>query len=233
MKTPLSVASTAIFIACTATTIYASPPLMDRLEYSGETTTAWPEKGAWLPLPSNERIDEIRRTERCSAIGAPRAKWRIADNRLWLTGLFKCGADISLASVFGGSDEPIHADWISGNLVTYRGKRLCRNPSGGIGLHERTLILRIERGLLVETAERDNSNHPDVPTVEQIRSWLRDRKEDEGAADSLLGIFDCGMFPREPPRKFTYQACLQLCEQKQLAPRFCPCKQLKQFLPGE
>lgn len=98
---------------------HSSTPLMDSIEYDGQTTIAWPDDKPWFDLPANEKLTELRRTQRCSAIGGPRAKWRLENGRLWLIGLFVCGRDIPLENVFV-SPQPILATWITGNLPHIR-----------------------------------------------------------------------------------------------------------------
>lgn len=186
------------FVGLSATffcvTGHATLPLMDTVEYQGQTTVV-----AWLAFPQNDAIQEIRREERCSAIGAPRATWRIVDDRLWLTGLFKCGGDISLKSVYGGSGEPMLAEWISGPLETYRGKQLCSSEMGWPGIHERTLVFHVERGVVMKISETVNTDHPAVPDLAYIEKFLRDNRLDVKEAKSLLGSLPCRRIEAQKP----------------------------------
>lgn len=151
----------------------ATAPLMDSIEFEGRRTTAWPSDKPWLDLPPSTLLTELRRKEHCSAIGGPRARWRVEDGRLWLVGLFSCGGDIRLADVYGGTGEPIFADWITGKVMTHRGKQLCKEPNRGIGLFETTIILDIYKGTLSNVEAVPNANHPAVATLEDLRTLLR------------------------------------------------------------
>lgn len=150
---------------------HSSTPLMDSIEYDGQTTIAWPDDKPWFDLPANEKLTELRRTQRCSAIGGPRAKWRLENGRLWLIGLFVCGRDIPLENVFV-SPQPILATWITGNLLTHKGRLLCRDYYGP-GIYETTVVLRIENGVLLDVTEKSNKAHPAVPTVDDLRKIFR------------------------------------------------------------
>lgn len=170
---------------------YATKPLMDLIEYDGRATIVWPDDKPWLDLPRNERLAELQRGQRCSAIGGPRAKWRLADDQLWLVGLFKCGGDIPLESVYGGNGEPILATWITGNLITHKGKLLCRDFFG-VGVFETTIVLRIENGVLKQAIESSNRRHPAVPTVDDLRKMLRPYGiEKEAEAIVAASDWDC------------------------------------------
>ena len=163
---------------------------MDSIEYDKRITIVWPDDKPWLDLPVNEKFTELRRTQRCSAIGGPRAKWRLEDNRLWLVGLFKCGGDVPLENVYG-NPQPILAAWITGNLLTHKGRLLCRE-SYGVGLYETTIVLRIENGILMGVTENSNKAHPAVPTVEDLRKILKPHGAEEKAEGIVAASdWDC------------------------------------------
>jgi hypothetical protein len=145
-----------VSVAC-----FATPPLMDRVQYENETTTLWEQVKPWPDLPRSEKLQELRRSERCSAIGGPRGIWHIVDSRLWLTGLFRCGGDVPLESVYGGTGEPIFAEWITATMLTHRGRRLC-GSSYGRTVYEKTLTMKVEKGVVKEVTEVSNEDHPAV-----------------------------------------------------------------------
>ncbi|MEJ8851255.1 hypothetical protein [Variovorax rhizosphaerae] len=165
-------------VPCLATT-----PLMDSVDYDGETTTVIPQGQPWLDIPENDRTREIRLKERCSAIGAPRAEWRITEQRLWLVGLFKCGGAIKLESVYGGSGAPIFADWITSDLVTQRGRRLC--SGNGITVRETAIVFRVDRGVVLSITRIDNKRHSAIPTVQDMRKILEPYGEQSKAEEFI------------------------------------------------
>ncbi|SFU78294.1 hypothetical protein SAMN05216350_10572 [Polaromonas sp. YR568] len=178
---------------------HATLPLLDRVEYQGQTTIVGPQDKPWLAIPRSDAVQAIRREDNCSAIGAPRAIWRISDGRLWLTGLFGCGGSISLKSVYGGSGEPMLAEWISEPLVTYRGEHLCPSEMGGPGIHETTLIFHVDKGVVTKISETDNTNHPAIPDLAYIEKFLRDNRLDVKEAKSLLGRLPCRRIEASKP----------------------------------
>lgn len=168
---------------CSATT-----PLRDLIDNDGVWNVVTPRDQVSLDLQENEKTREIRRQERCSAIGAPKGKWRIADSRLWLVALFKCGSDIKLETVYGGTGEPIFAEWITADLVTQQGKGLCR-PADGLYILEESIFIRVERGMVMQTTRVSNRNHPAIPTLEVLRKILGPR--DAHLAEELLPDWQC------------------------------------------
>ena len=179
----------AIWLLLLAGTCCATSPLMDQLEYEGEWNVVTPRGRPWLELLENEKTQEIRRQARCSAIGGPRAKWRVSDGRLWLVGLFRCGGDIKLETVYGGNGEPILADWITADLVTQRGKTLCRPQYGGAGILETSIFIKVERGVVTHIVQVSNQNHPAIPTVDSLRKLFGPK--DAHMAEELVANWPC------------------------------------------
>lgn len=107
--------------------------------------------------------------ESCSAIGGPVGKWRIAENRLWLTGLDRCGGEVALSAVYGKSDDPLFAYWVTAELLSNRGIVLCGAPGFGDVVWERRLTIKIEEGFVRLVSETNNENHPAVPKVAKSR----------------------------------------------------------------
>lgn len=145
----------------------ATTPLRDSIEYDGRVAVVWTEIHPWLELPENDKLIEMQRQERCTAIGGPRGNWRLENGRLWLTGLFRCAGPVPLDVIYEGRGEPIFADWISGRLLTNRGKILCRRPFDV--LTESTLALDVVKGIVVGVTDISNAKNPEVPTTEDLR----------------------------------------------------------------
>lgn len=151
--------------------VFATPPLMDSLEFQSETSSVRVsgEQGLWLPLPHSPKLQEMRRTENCSAVGGPVGTWRIAENRLWLTGLYRCGGDVALSTVYGKSDEPLFAYWVTAELLSNRGTVLCGTPGFGDVVWERKLTIKVEKGLVTLATETSNEHNPAVPKAAKSR----------------------------------------------------------------
>ena len=151
----------------------ATVPKMDSIEFDGTATSIWPKGKTWMELPPSKYLDDLQRAERCTAIGGPRGKWSIKNDRLWLIGLTRCGGDIGLESVYGGNGDQIFADWITGEVLIHKGKRLCNEGSSGIGIFEKTIVFTFANGHLMSTQEISNAKHPAIATFDDLRSIFR------------------------------------------------------------
>ena len=146
----------------------ATEPLRDLLEIGAETlpVEALPPPGSRgtgaLDLPPSYLLRDMARAEHCSALGGPRGVYRVDGGHLWLMRLRRCGGDIPLHEVFGGSGEPVVATWISAELVAQRGPVLCSRSQGG-DLRQTTLRWRIEEGVVRSATQADNRDSPAVP----------------------------------------------------------------------
>lgn len=178
-----------IWLLLLAGTCYATQPLMDRLEYEGEQSIVSPRGRPWLELPENEKTQEIRLQARCSAIGAPRAEWKVSDSRLWLVGLFKCGGDIKLEAVYGGNGEPMLAEWITADLVIQRGKRFCRWHYGGPEIKETSIFIKVERGVVTHIAHVSHKDDQAIPTVEKLRKLFGPKEAHK--AEEMVAVWPC------------------------------------------
>ena len=54
------------------------------------------------------------------------------------------------------------AEWVTGEIWTHRGKRLCGSMYGRV-IYQTNLVFEFERGQLKALKEMDNSDHPAVP----------------------------------------------------------------------
>ena len=93
---------------------HASEPLSDRVQIDGLEGPLHDAERGWVALPRSERLRAIALTDRCSAIGGPRGKFKVAQGRLWLYGFNRCGGDLSLSEIYPGSRAPILANWVTG-----------------------------------------------------------------------------------------------------------------------
>lgn len=94
--------------------------------------------------------------------------WEIRDGRLYLIGLrgtLEDGTEASLATLFPDFPERAFAHWYSGTLCIPDGKLLSYVHMGYGSMHERDILIRIEKGVVTETEIRTNgqSDDPDAP----------------------------------------------------------------------
>lgn len=143
--------------------VVATPPLSDRLEFENETTNMWTAGGNWLEVPRSDKLQEMRRTERCSAQGGPKPRWRVSDGKLWLVGFHRCGGDMPLAAIYDDATEAILADWVTAGLITNRGPYLCNSGPYGPAVFATTIQVTVERGVVKDIARVSNAGHPRVP----------------------------------------------------------------------
>lgn len=105
--------------------VAATPPLNDQIVIEGKSHGFFQIGESWLPIPRNKALFEIMRNERCSAIGGPVGKWKISRHKLYLTGFYKCGGDITLNNIYPSADSPILATWLFGDYFYNHGKIIC------------------------------------------------------------------------------------------------------------
>lgn len=110
--------------------VHATEPLVDRVEIQGLEGRLHDAKRGLLDLPRSERLRAMALQERCSAIGGPRGKYRIANGRLWLQGLYRCGGDVDLRDVYPDSQGPMLVTWVTGELVAELGRFVCHATDG-------------------------------------------------------------------------------------------------------
>ena len=136
----------------------ATEPLHDQLTIDSQRGHIFPEKCCWVELPESELLRSARLSERCSAIGGPVGQFKLADNKIWLTGLYRCGGELPLKSVFPNLSDTALADWLTGKFIA-RVDYLCRNQTGA-PVYRREINLVIERGVVqsrIEVANDDSS----------------------------------------------------------------------------
>jgi len=159
--------------------VFATPQAPDRLIYKGDTL------GVYLHLPdefykldtftinSVEYVNHIFAVslfgdkKTCNSTGCGReyiAKWEVVENQLYLTGIYSCcyyqdsiKADLTLLFKEKVIDGKVKADWITGDFISLKGKRLFYDHDMGTGgIFEYELELRFEEGKLTGTQLYDN-----------------------------------------------------------------------------
>lgn len=140
-----------------AQSVIATEPLVDQLTAEGYDGIIFPEKCCWLEKPKSKKLKKLARESSCSAIGGPISNIKLEDDRLFLTGLYKCGADILLSEVYPKFGQQQLATWLNG---TYYAKLnyLCLDKSyTNVYEFEHTLI--VKKGIVVskETIVNDKS----------------------------------------------------------------------------
>ncbi len=178
----------------------ATVPLWDLLDYNGERRATW-LNGRWLDFPRNEKTVQIAREFRCSAIGAPRGLWRVSGDRLLLTGFRHCGADVALEQVYEGQTSPIFADWITGTLVSERGKYLCHGGSMRQSISEKRLVVKVVAGVIESLVEENNAKHPSIPTLETATRYVKKHGLKEEMISQIASSGRCLPFERDDAAK--------------------------------
>lgn len=91
------------------------------------------------------------------------AAWEIIENQLYLTDIYSCcyyedSIKADLTSLFKEKviDGKVKADWVSGNLISDKGKRLIYYHVGNGGVFEYQLELHFKKGNLIGTQLYDN-----------------------------------------------------------------------------
>ena len=124
---------------------HATEPLVDRVEIQGLEGRLHHAKRGLLDLPHSERLRAMVLQERCTAIGGPRGKYRIANRQLWLQGLYRCGGDVDLRDVYPDSRGPMLATWVTGELVAELGRFVC-HATDGTSVFEKSARITVESG---------------------------------------------------------------------------------------
>jgi len=129
--------------------------LHDFVTIDGQDGQIFPEKCCLIELPKSEGLSAARNIENCSAIGGPVGRFRIADGKIWLVGLFRCAGDIPLEDIYPEMENPAHATWLSG--VFYAAINfMCRKPNSFGSLYRTTFRLEIEKGVISNMQRKEN-----------------------------------------------------------------------------
>lgn len=87
-------------------------------------------------------------------------RWRIRHRHLYLesiSGTLRDGSQACLATLFPGYPDRVFAHWYSGTLRLPRGKVLSYVHAGHASVHERDVMLEVERGVLRHAWVRHNA----------------------------------------------------------------------------
>lgn len=134
----------------------ATEPLHDQLIIDSQSGQIFPEKCCWVDLPDSELLRSARLAERCSAIGGPIGQFKLAEDRIWLSGLYRCGGALPLKSFFPNLPDPALAEWLSGKFFA-RVDYLCRNQAGAL-VYRREINLVIQHGVVKSREEKVNDD---------------------------------------------------------------------------
>jgi len=112
--------------------------------------------------------------------------WEIIDNRLYLiqlNGTLDDGTDVSLATIFPDYPERVFAHWYCDTLRLPEGKMLNYEHMGYASTYERDIMIKIEKGVVVEVNIKHNgeSDNPDAPEgygVGAFTTFSKKKKDD-------------------------------------------------------
>lgn len=147
-----------LLILCSSASM-ATEPLFDRVEIEGQSGRLHDNVRGWLELPESEQLRSMTRAENCTAIGGPRGKFKVAEGMLLLHGLYRCGGDIELSSVYPSISRPVVAKWVTGKLTAEIGDIVCWTKNGS-PVYERLATISVEAGKVIAISMTK-------PTVEQ------------------------------------------------------------------
>jgi len=135
----------------------ATEPLVDLLTVDGQQGPFFPDKCCWVDLPRTERLRAAKMAEMCSAIGGPVGNFRLADGKIWLDGLRRCGGNMPLEEVYPELDQPAFASWLNG-MFTAKSGFVCHSRHNGFleYFYRTTLRLRVENGVVTNLQRQEN-----------------------------------------------------------------------------
>ena len=170
---------TNLFVTIVFFGVFATPQIPDKLIYKGDTLSVYlylPDefyKLDTVTIDSFEYINQLlnvnlfgdKKTCQTTACGREyEATWEIIENQLYLTGIYSCcyyedSIKANLTSLFKGKivDGKVKADWVTGNFISPKGKRLFYDYSMGEGgIFEYEYEFHFKKGKLTETQLYDN-----------------------------------------------------------------------------
>ena len=170
---------TKLFIVIGYFGVFATPQIPDELIYKGDTLRVYialPDE-FWetetIIFDSVEYVDRYisavklfgdKKLCEISSCFVYYATWEIVENQLYLTGIYSCcyykdSIKADLSSLFKEKviDGKVKADWVNGNFISDKGKRLIYDHGmGNGGIFEYELELHFEKGNLIGTQLYDN-----------------------------------------------------------------------------
>jgi hypothetical protein len=148
----------------------ATPPLSDTLIIDKYDGVFFPDEGYWVDLPRTEKFrTAIQKVSICSAAGGIVGRFRLADDKIWLVGLYSCGGDIPLEEIYPELDNPALATWLNGVFfakIDWIPKTCNPVTESPINMYRTTLRLKIDNGVVTDMQRQEN----DVPTCQDIES---------------------------------------------------------------
>ena len=131
---------------------FATEPLHDQYLVGAQSGLIFPSECCWMKLPPSQRLTDMKRAELgCSAIGGPVGKFKLESGKLWLTGLLKCGGDVSLREVYPDLEGPALATWLTGTFNTQVEFLCYENPVRPV--YSLQQVLTIEKGIVTSLSE--------------------------------------------------------------------------------
>ena len=95
-----------------------------------------------------------RRAENCSAIGGPVGRFRLAEGKVWLDGLYRCRGDIPLEEIYPEFDKPALATWLNGVFYA-KNDSMCFVAGFGY-VYRSTFRFVIENGVVTSLQRQEN-----------------------------------------------------------------------------
>lgn|GEM_PF-3307841 len=165
-----------VLTAAAALPAAATHPLLDRIVVDDRQGEVFPEACCWMPMPKSERLRELRRAQRCSAIGGPVGRFRLQADQMLLDGFVTCSGDLPLQTVYPDAPTPMPATWLDGRFTIVLTSRCgSGEPMGG----DERINLRLVQGRVVErtvqpAAETKCAGSP-LPVEREVRSLSQGR----------------------------------------------------------
>lgn len=139
----------ALLLALWVPASWATEPLFDRIDMNGHSGRLLDNARGWLDLPESEQLRAMARAEQCTAMGGPRGRYKVADGKLWLHGLYRCAGDMALSAVYPGTSQPMFANWVTGTLTAEFGPIVCRSKNG-LPVFEEVVTFTVDAGKITD-----------------------------------------------------------------------------------
>lgn len=158
---------TVLFLIIPIVKIFGTAQIPDILIYKGDTLSIFSNPLELLYENDTIRPDFFGEKEGCMSTACWRgyqAEWIIADNQLFLTGIYSCcfyedslKADLTKLFPEKYINGKVKAEWVTGNIIAPQGEMLYYVHMGYESLYEKELELEFDKGILIRTKSYDNS----------------------------------------------------------------------------
>jgi len=131
----------------------ATEPLHDSLTVDEQHGPFFPEKCCWVDKLETRKFIEARMAEilgGCTAIGGPVGGFRLAEGKIWLIGLYKCGGSVPLKEIYPELGDPIFANWLNGVFFASL-DRICVLQHDRKHVYRTELRLEVKNGVVTDT----------------------------------------------------------------------------------